>query len=256
MLERLGVGVGDKETVVVGGLGPVERQRDLVGALLHGAVAGAAPDGRSRVVTVTSGGMYAQKLDVGDLQTARREYDPAGVYARSKRAQVVLTERWARDWAGGGIVFHATHPGWAATPGVTTSMPRFNRVLGPVLRTPAELERTDIAAHALETLSKSQVREVHVLGRRGPAQAAFSPAELKELVPEVDLTGGGRYPVLGASHHVEGATARHDRVAWAYAAGATARGVHVVQHRPVTGLLRQGDRVVGVETADGPIAAA
>jgi ferredoxin--NADP+ reductase len=50
-----------------------------------------------------------------------------------------------------------------------------------LLRTPAELERTDIAAHALETLKKSQVREVHVLGRRGPAQAAFSPAELKEL---------------------------------------------------------------------------
>ena len=54
-----------------------------------------------------------------------------------------------------------------------------------------------------------------------------SPAELKELVPQVDLTGGGRYPVLGASHHVEGATARHDRVAWAYAAGAAQRGVDV-----------------------------
>jgi len=82
-----------------------------------------------------------------------------------------------------------------------------------------------------------------------------SPAELKGLVPQVDLTGGGRYPVLGASHHVEGATARHDRVAWAYAAGASERGVHVVQHTPVTGLLRDGERVVGVETPNGPIAA-
>ena len=82
-----------------------------------------------------------------------------------------------------------------------------------------------------------------------------TPAELKELIPELDLTGGGRYPVLGGSHHVEGATARHDRVAWAYAAGATERGVHVLQHTPVTGLIREGDRVVGVETADGPIAA-
>ena len=82
-----------------------------------------------------------------------------------------------------------------------------------------------------------------------------TPAELKELVPQVDLTGGGRYPALGASHHVEGATARHDRVAWAYAAGASGRGVHVVQHTPVTGLLRDGERVVGVETAAGPIAA-
>ena len=82
-----------------------------------------------------------------------------------------------------------------------------------------------------------------------------SPVELKELVPQVDLTGGGRYPVLGASHHVEAATARHDRVAWAFAAGASQRGVHVLQHTPVTGLLRDGDRVVGVETPNGPIAA-
>jgi ferredoxin--NADP+ reductase len=50
-----------------------------------------------------------------------------------------------------------------------------------LLRTPAELEKTDIAAHALEALRNSQVREVFILGRRGPEQAAFSPAELKEL---------------------------------------------------------------------------
>jgi ferredoxin--NADP+ reductase len=50
-----------------------------------------------------------------------------------------------------------------------------------LLRTPAELERTDVAAHALEALRESQVREVYLLGRRGPAQASFTPAELKEL---------------------------------------------------------------------------
>src|SRR5665811_170040 len=50
-----------------------------------------------------------------------------------------------------------------------------------LLRTPAELEKTDIAAHALEALRESQVREVFLLGRRGPEHAAFSPAELKEL---------------------------------------------------------------------------
>ena len=50
-----------------------------------------------------------------------------------------------------------------------------------LLRTPAELEKTDIAAHALEALRNSRVREVFILGRRGPAQAAFSSAELKEL---------------------------------------------------------------------------
>jgi ferredoxin--NADP+ reductase len=60
-----------------------------------------------------------------------------------------------------------------------------------LLRTPAELEKTDIAAHALEVLRNSRVREVFLLGRRGPAEAAFSPAELKELG-----TMGGADPVV------------------------------------------------------------
>jgi ferredoxin--NADP+ reductase len=50
-----------------------------------------------------------------------------------------------------------------------------------LLRSRAELERTDIATHALEALRASRVREVFLLGRRGPAQAAFTPAELEEL---------------------------------------------------------------------------
>jgi sarcosine oxidase subunit beta len=89
----------------------------------------------------------------------------------------------------------------------------------------------------------------------GAKTVMVTPAEIKELVPQIDLSGGRRYPVLGASHHLEAATARHDRVAWAYAAGAASRGVHVVQHTPVTGLVRDGDRVVGVETPRGPIGA-
>ena len=58
-----------------------------------------------------------------------------------------------------------------------------------LLRTPAELEKTDIAAHALEALRNSQVREVFILGRRGPEQASFTPPELKELgeMEDVDL---------------------------------------------------------------------
>jgi ferredoxin--NADP+ reductase len=48
-------------------------------------------------------------------------------------------------------------------------------------RTPDELAKTDIADHALEALSCSRVREIYLLGRRGPAQAAFSTPEIKEL---------------------------------------------------------------------------
>ena len=48
-------------------------------------------------------------------------------------------------------------------------------------RSPEELARTDIADHALEALRRSRIREVYLLGRRGPAQAAFTNPEIKEL---------------------------------------------------------------------------
>jgi ferredoxin--NADP+ reductase len=48
-------------------------------------------------------------------------------------------------------------------------------------RTVDELRTTDIADYALEALSKSHVKEVYLLGRRGPAQAAFTPPEIKEV---------------------------------------------------------------------------
>ena len=48
-------------------------------------------------------------------------------------------------------------------------------------RSADELRSSDIAEHALEALARSRVREVYVLGRRGPLQAAFTTAEVKEL---------------------------------------------------------------------------
>ncbi len=48
-------------------------------------------------------------------------------------------------------------------------------------KTPEELMDSDIAAHALDALTHSAVREVHVVGRRGPVQAKLTPPELKEI---------------------------------------------------------------------------
>ena len=58
-----------------------------------------------------------------------------------------------------------------------------------LLQRPDELATTDIADHALATLRQSQVRTVILLGRRGPAQAAFSPKEIEEIaeLPDVDV---------------------------------------------------------------------
>jgi sarcosine oxidase subunit beta len=89
----------------------------------------------------------------------------------------------------------------------------------------------------------------------GAETVMITPEEARQLCPQLDLSGGGRYPVMGASYHPGAATARHDRVVWAYAQGAMRRGVHILPHTPVVGLLRDGERVVGVETPDGPISA-
>lgn len=81
------------------------------------------------------------------------------------------------------------------------------------------------------------------------------PERIREICPALDMTGQGVWPIYGASYHPAGATARHDRVVWAYAEGAMRLGVHVHQQTAVRGFLRDGEHVTGVETTAGPIAA-
>lgn len=95
-----------------------------------------SPD--ARVVAVTSGGMYAQSLDVDDLDGSKLEYNGARFYARAKRAQVAIVREWARRLRGSSITFVSMHPGWARTPGLSASLPGFERLMGPILRTPEQ----------------------------------------------------------------------------------------------------------------------
>jgi len=62
------------------------------------------------------------------------------------------------------------------------------RILG---KNPEELKKTDIARHALEVLAESKIKEIHVYGRRGPAQAAFTAPEIREMGELVDC-----YPAI------------------------------------------------------------
>lgn len=92
----------------------------------------------ARVIAVTSGGLYTQSIDPDDLDGARVQYNGPRFYARAKRAQVTLIREWARRTDGASVSFSAMHPGWARTPGLTDSLPGFDRIMGPILRTPAE----------------------------------------------------------------------------------------------------------------------
>jgi ferredoxin--NADP+ reductase len=75
-----------------------------------------------------------------------------------------------------------------------------------ILLQPAdELRRTDIAAHALEVLAESKVREVHLVGRRGPAQAKFTTRELRGLglIPDCLAAVDGGAVVVGSACETE-----------------------------------------------------
>ncbi|XP_064943706.1 uncharacterized protein LOC135596004 isoform X2 [Musa acuminata AAA Group] len=95
----------------------------------------AAPD--ARVITVSSGGMYTTPL-TPDLQFSESNFDGTLQYARNKRVQVALTEKWAETYTGKGIDFYSMHPGWADTPGVAQSLPGFSERLSGKLRTKDE----------------------------------------------------------------------------------------------------------------------
>jgi sarcosine oxidase subunit beta len=83
----------------------------------------------------------------------------------------------------------------------------------------------------------------------------LSPAQIKRMIPIIDLRAGGRYPVLGASLQRRGGTARHDALAWGYARAADARGVDIIQECAVDGFRIEDGRITGVETAKGFIGA-
>lgn len=97
-----------------------------------------AAAGDARVIWVSSGGMYAVRLSLDDPDWAERPFDGVAAYAQTKRMQVVLAELFAERGAAAGIGVHAMHPGWADTPAVRGSLPRFHRWMQQRLRTPAQ----------------------------------------------------------------------------------------------------------------------
>lgn len=81
----------------------------------------------------------------------------------------------------------------------------------------------------------------------------LNPAQIKAMVPAMNVSENARYPVLGASFQARGGVARHDAVAWGFARAADERGVDIIQNCEVTGICRENGAVTGVETNRGII---
>ena len=83
----------------------------------------------------------------------------------------------------------------------------------------------------------------------------LSPAEIKAMVPAMNVSENARYPVLGASFQPRGGVARHDAVAWGFARAADEYGVDIIQNCEVSGIFKENGAVTGVETNRGVIRA-
>ncbi len=160
---------GHELTMALHVLGPV-----LMTELLRPALTGHD----ARAIFVTSGGMYGQRLRADDPEYLRGDYSGTTAYARSKRAQVELLPVLASRWAGAGLGVHATHPGWADTPGVVDSLPTFHRITGPFLRdaaggadTTVWLGATSPQPHSGRLWHDRRVRPTHLLGKTRSSDA-------------------------------------------------------------------------------------
>jgi sarcosine oxidase subunit beta len=109
-------------------------------------------------------------------------------------------------------------------------------------------------AHTLQDVRES-VRRVNANQLNGIDAEWLGPDEVAKVCPIVNVSQDVRYPVLGATFQPRAGIAKHDHVAWAFARACDRLGVDLIQNCEVTGFVRDGDRVVGVETTRGRISA-
>ena len=98
-------------------------------------------------------------------------------------------------------------------------------------------------------------RRGNIMRLHGIDAELLSREEVQEMVPHLEFSPRARFPIYGALWQGRAGTARHDAVAWGLARGADKRGVDIIQNCEVTGFIREGDRIVGVETTRGSIRA-
>jgi dehydrogenase/reductase SDR family member 12 len=91
----------------------------------------------STLVWVSSGGQYTQSFDIGGLEMDQQSFRGSVAYARAKCAQVVLAQLWDSRFHGQ-VRSYAVHPGWVDTDALRSGLPRFARMLRPILRTPEQ----------------------------------------------------------------------------------------------------------------------
>lgn len=88
----------------------------------------------AKIINVTSGGMFNVPLNLPMIDQGEIGFNGFAAYASHKRAQVALTDYWRAAFHHLDVDAYVTHPGWADTAGVQSSLPTFRKILKPILR--------------------------------------------------------------------------------------------------------------------------
>ncbi|MFI6675378.1 sarcosine oxidase subunit beta family protein [Kribbella sp. NPDC050470] len=107
-------------------------------------------------------------------------------------------------------------------------------------------------AHTLQDVRDS-VRRVEANRLNRVDAEWLEPDEVAKVCSIINVSPDVRYPVLGATFQPRAGIAKHDHVAWAFARAIDAMGVDIIQNCEVTGFVKDGNRVVGVDTTRGRI---
>jgi methylglutamate dehydrogenase subunit A len=99
-------------------------------------------------------------------------------------------------------------------------------------------------------------RRGNIMKLNGIDAELLDRGDVMKMVPYLDYSKEARFPIHGALFQQRAGTVRHDAVAWGYARAASARGVHFIENCEVTGFVRDGGAIIGVETTRGKILAA
>ena len=111
-----------------------------------------------------------------------------------------------------------------------------------------------VTAHSADQVDAFSHR-ANVMRLNGIDAEILERKDVEKILPYLDYADTARFPIYGAIMQGRAGTARHDAVAWGYARAADSFGIDLIQNCEVTGFLRDGDRIVGVETSRGNIAA-
>ncbi len=98
-------------------------------------------------------------------------------------------------------------------------------------------------------------RKGNIMRLNGIDAELLDRGDVMRMLPFLDYSSSARFPIYGGVLQRRAGTVRHDAVAWGYARAADRLGVDIIEQCEVTGFVRDGDRITGVDTTRGRISA-